>query len=62
MKLYLFAQHGAYGEFIEIVSAFDAEQAWAISKAQTLGWYNDPLELSTTQVPGTIFEGGGDNG
>lgn len=62
MKLYLFAQTGAYGEFIEIVSAKDAEQAWNVSKARTNGWYNDPQELATTQIPSTIFEGGGDNG
>jgi hypothetical protein len=62
MKLYLFAQTGNYGEFIEIVSAENAEQAWNISKARTNGWDNDPQELITTQIPSTIFEGGGDNG
>ena len=62
MKLYLFAQTGAYGEFIEIISAKDAEQAWNISKARTLGWDNDPQELNITETPSTIFEGGGDNG
>lgn len=62
MKLFLFAQTGNYGEFIEIVSAKNAEQAWNISKARTNGWDNDPQELLITQVPSTIFEGGGDNG
>lgn len=61
MKLYLFAQSGAYGEFIEIVSAKDAKQAWNLSKARTIGWDNDPQELNTTETPSTIYEGGGDN-
>lgn len=60
MKLYLFAQTGNYGEFIEIVSAKDEEQAWNISEARTNGWDNDPQELKTTETPSTIFKGGGD--
>ena len=62
MKLYLFAQMGAYGEFIEIVSAENTQQAWEVSKAKKLGWDNDPQELKTTATHSTIFEGGGDNG
>lgn len=62
MKLYLFTMFGNYGEFIEIVSAENPEQAWEISKAKKLGWDNNPQELKTTDTPSTIFEGGGDNG
>lgn len=62
MKLYLFITVGNYGEFIEIVSAENPEQAWEVSKAKKLGWDNEPQELITTDAPSTIFEGGGDNG
>ena len=62
MKLFLFAQNGNYGEFIEIVSAENFEQAYEISKAKKLGWDNTPQELKITETPTTIFEGGGDNG
>lgn len=62
MKLYLLAQYGNYGEFVEIVSAENPQQAWEVSKAKKLGWDNNPQELTTTDTPSTIFEGGGDNG
>ena len=62
MKLYLFTMNGNYGEFIEIVSAENPEQAWEISKAKKYSWDNEPQELTTTDAPKTIFEGGGDNG
>lgn len=60
MKLFLFAQHTNYGQYIEIVSAVNEEQAWEISKAKNNGWANEPTELRTTDIPSTIFEGGGD--
>lgn len=62
MKLYLFTQYGNYGEFIEIVSAENPQQAWEVSKAKKIGWDNNLQELITTDMPSTIFEGGGDNG
>jgi len=62
MKLFLFKQDTAYGEFIEIVSANSEEEAWSISKAYVLGWSKDCQELTTTNNPCTIFEGGGSNG
>ena len=60
MKLYLFSQYGNFGEFIEIVSATTAMEAWDISKAKVHNWDNSLIELIPTSVPSTIYEGGGD--
>jgi hypothetical protein len=56
--LYLFSEEGAYGEFIEIVSAYNKEQAWAISYAKKNGWNNNPIIIEPTLVSSIIFKGG----
>lgn len=61
-KLYVFCEDTAYGEVVEIVSAYNKEQAWSISKASTLGWTNNPIEIQPTLVPSTIFMSNGATG
>ena len=61
VKLFLISSgNTAYGEFIEIVSAIDEEQAWNISKAKERAWPRCIEELITTETPSTIYEVGGD--
>jgi len=60
-KLFIITTDSNYGEFVRIVCADNAEEAWEISGCKELNWDKNIQELST-DTKGIKFDGGGDRG